>query len=81
MRQCSLASVDVRDLWSKHDIHTKFHGDWYRCSSNIKVWPQQFESSNVGITVGRVFFFMYAIEMGLGCVLYVPGFMMISLKI
>jgi hypothetical protein len=26
-----------------HDIHTKFHVDWYRRSSSIKVLPQQFE--------------------------------------
>jgi hypothetical protein len=24
-------------------LHTKFHEDWYRRSSNIKVLPQKFE--------------------------------------
>jgi hypothetical protein len=31
---------------------TKFHGDWYRRSSNIKVLPQKFERLDVGITGG-----------------------------
>jgi hypothetical protein len=38
-------------MW--HDIHTKFHKDWYRHSSNIKVLPQKCTRSNVGITDGR----------------------------
>jgi hypothetical protein len=28
-------------MW--HDILTKFHEDWFRRSSNIKVQPQKFE--------------------------------------
>jgi hypothetical protein len=30
-------------------VLTKFHEDWYRHSSNIKVLPQRFEWCNVGI--------------------------------
>jgi hypothetical protein len=39
-------------MW--HDIRTKFHKDWYRRSSSIKVLPQKFERlCNVGITDRR----------------------------
>jgi hypothetical protein len=38
-------------MW--HDIYTKFHEDWYRQLSNIKVSIRNFRCSNVGITNGR----------------------------
>jgi hypothetical protein len=39
-------------MW--HDIHTKFHEDWYRCSSSIKVFgPSNLNGYTVGITGGK----------------------------
>jgi hypothetical protein len=43
------------EMGSGDMIHTKFHEDWYRCSSNIKVLPQYLKGCNVGITDGRDF--------------------------
>jgi hypothetical protein len=38
----ALLMKGINDLmW--HDIHTKFHEDWYRRSSNIKGLPLKFE--------------------------------------
>jgi hypothetical protein len=34
-------AVERGTMW--YDILTRFHGDWYRRSSNIKILPQQFE--------------------------------------
>jgi hypothetical protein len=45
---CNVGITDGRDLVSaplrRHDKRTKFHEDWYRRSSNIKVLPQKFEN-------------------------------------
>jgi hypothetical protein len=30
------------DGFMRHDIRTKFHEDWYRRLSNVKVLPQKF---------------------------------------
>jgi hypothetical protein len=67
-------------MW--HYILTKFHKDFYRRSSIIKVLPQKFERLwNVGITDGRNFLLNCATEMGSGAVIYVPSFIMIGSRI
>jgi hypothetical protein len=38
-------------MW--HSILTKYHEDWYRCSSNIKVLPKNLNGCSAGIIDGR----------------------------
>jgi hypothetical protein len=43
------------DAFMWYDTYTKFHEDWYKPSSNIKIMPQEFEGCNVGIIEARDF--------------------------
>jgi hypothetical protein len=40
---CNVGITDLIDCFVQQDVHTKFHEDWYRRSSNIKVLPQKSE--------------------------------------
>jgi hypothetical protein len=51
-------------MW--HDIHTKFHKDWYRHSSNIMVLPQKYEAVMLVLRTG---FMNYAVEMSSGALI------------
>jgi hypothetical protein len=52
---------------------TKFHDDWHRGSSNIKVWPQKFEGCSINITDGRDFM-KCALEVDSDASMYMTSF-------
>jgi hypothetical protein len=79
---CNVSITDGRDLWYKPVrwpqvawyIHTKFHGDWYRPSKNIKDLSQKFEKLQYW-NYWWEGFMIYAREMALCGMIYLPSFM------
>jgi hypothetical protein len=60
------------DGFTPNHIHTKFHEDWYRRSSNIKVLPQK--SERLWCRYYRwEGFVKYAVGMRLGVMMYIPS--------
>jgi hypothetical protein len=43
------------DIFMWHDVHAKFHEDWYRRSSNVNVLPQEFEALWLVLLMGVIY--------------------------